>query len=227
MSTKDVFKKSVLEAFTANNGITTDFIIKAIIAMAVAVILGVIIYIIYSNNYNGVVFSRSFAITLIGMTVLTCGLTLAISSNIIISLGMVGALSIVRYRTAIKDPMDLLYLFWSISIGIMVAADLYIVAVLTMVIMFILVYVFSKKNRVGNIYILIAHYTDESAGEGLMKALGKVKYQVKSKTIKAGATEIVIEVYSKDSNTLIADRISSIEGVSDVNMIQYNGEYNG
>lgn len=227
MSTKDVIKKSVLESFNANNGITLEFIITAIIAMAIAVVLGIIIYLIYSYNYGGVVYSRSFAITLIGMTVLTCGLTIAISSNIVISLGMVGALSIVRYRTAIKDPIDLLYLFWSISIGIMVAADLYVVAGITMVVMFVLLTLFSKKNRVGNIYILIAHYNDEKAGEELLKSLRSVKYQIKSKTIKGGNTEITIEVYSRNSNTLLADKISSIEGVADVNLIQYNGEYNG
>lgn len=227
MSAKDVIKNSVLESFTANNGITLDFVIEAVIAMVIAIILGIIIYLIYSYNYGGVVYSNSFAITLIGMTVLTCGLTLAISSNIVISLGMVGALSIVRYRTAIKDPIDLLYLFWSISIGIMVAADLYVVAIITMVVMFVLITVFTRKKRVGNIYILIAHYSDEKAGEALLKALRTVKFQIKSKTINSGNTEITIEIYSKNSNTLIADKISTIEGVSDVNLIQYNGEYNG
>ena len=125
MTTGDYFKKSVIETFTARNGLTLDFIISAVIALTVAIILGFFIQSLYKKYYGGVVYSSSFAMTLVGMTILTCSLTLAISSNIVISLGMVGALSIVRYRTAIKDPMDLLYLFWSISIGIIVAAQIY------------------------------------------------------------------------------------------------------
>ena len=110
-------------------GLTADFMTKAVIAMLLAVILGIFIYKIYGHYFGGVVFSSSFAVTLVGMTVLSCMLTLAISSNIVISLGMVGALSIVRYRTAIKDPMDLLYLFWSISVGITLGAGLYVLAI--------------------------------------------------------------------------------------------------
>ena len=99
--------------------------------MVLAVALGIVIYKVYAHYYGGVVFSSSFATTLVGMTVLTAVLTLAISSNVIISLGMVGALSIVRYRTAIKDPMDLFYIFWAISVGITLGAGLYVLAVLT------------------------------------------------------------------------------------------------
>ena len=115
MNIRDYFKNSVWESFMSGQGLTADFVTTAVIAMVLAVALGVCIYFIYGHYFGGVVFSSSFAVTLVGMTVLTCMLTLAISSNIVISLGMVGALSIVRYRTAIKDPMDLLYLFWAIS----------------------------------------------------------------------------------------------------------------
>ena len=111
MSVQDMIKKSVLES-----GMFSQYDIpKILAALAVALILGSVIYLVYQKFYVGVIFSRSFAVTLVGMTVLTCMVTLAISSNIVISLGMVGALSIVRFRTAIKDPMDLLYLFWAIT----------------------------------------------------------------------------------------------------------------
>ena len=227
MSAKDYFKKSVLESFTANNGITADFIIRAIIAMVVAILLGVIIYMIYQRTFGGVVYSNTFAVTLIGMTVLTCGLTLAISSNVIISLGMVGALSIVRYRTAIKDPIDLLYLFWSISIGIMVAANLYVVAIITMVVMYGVIQVFTNRNKNGSIYILIAHYSGDSAGDEIIRGINGMKFQIKSKTVRKTGTEITIELYSKNSNTAFVEKLVEIDGVSDVNLIQYNGEYNG
>lgn len=227
MSAKDYFKKSVWESFTANNGITVDFMLRAIIAMAVAIILGIIIYNIYHRNFGGVVYSNTFAMTLVGMTVLTCGLTLAISSNVIISLGMVGALSIVRYRTAIKDPIDLLYLFWSISIGIMVAADLYVLAIITMVAMYVLIKVFTKKRRIGNIYILVAHYTGEDAGDQIVKIIGKMRYQVKSITVRGEQTELTAQIYSKTDNVAFVKNIQDVKGVADVSLIQYNGEYNG
>ena len=125
MNIKDYFKKSVWESFMNSQTMTEDVVLQIVIAMSAALILGLFIYKIYQIYFGGVVFSRSFATTLVGMTVLTCMLTLAISTNIVISLGMVGALSIVRYRTAIKDPMDLLYLFWAISVGITVGANMY------------------------------------------------------------------------------------------------------
>ncbi len=227
MSTKDYFKNSVIESFTANNGITIDFILSALIAMTVAIILGIIIQLIYKRFYGGVVFSASFSMTLIGMTVLTCALTLAISSNIVISLGMVGALSIVRYRTAIKDPVDLLYLFWSISIGIIVAAQIYPLAVLTMLVMTILVIASYKRKNAGIIYILVAHYDNEATEAEIIKSLGKIRYQIKSKTMRKGQAEITIELYSRQANTPFVGKINELEGVKDVNLIQYNGEYNG
>lgn len=227
MSFKDFFKDSVWNSFSANNGITASFIVNCLIALAIAVILGFCIYKIYGHFYGGVVYSSSFAVTLIGMTVLTCMLTLAISSNIVISLGMVGALSIVRYRTAVKDPMDLLYLFWSISVGICVAANLYIIAALTMIVMLLIVHFFYHKRKAGVIYILVAHYEGEQAGDAIMKELAGIKYQLRSKTIHGGKTEMTIELLSRHGNTTFADKIEALEGVKDVSLIQYNGEYNG
>ena len=227
MSARDYFKKSVLNTFTVNNGMTADFIISAVLALSVAILLGFIIYEVYKRYYGGVVYSSSFAMTLVGMTILTCALTLAISSNIVISLGMVGALSIVRYRTAIKDPIDLLYLFWSISIGIIVAAGIYPLAVITMAVMIVLVRIFYSRKKSGVLYILVAHYEGGEAGNGLLKALGNRKYQIKSKTMRAEQTEITIELIPGQEGTSFVDEIGRINGVHDVNLIQYNGEYNG
>ncbi len=227
MNIKDYFKNSVWEAFTANNGITADFLIKAAIAMGMAIMLGLLIYVIYKHFYGGVVYSSSFGVTLVGMTVLTCALTLAISSNVVISLGMVGALSIVRYRTAIKDPMDLLYIFWSISVGIIVAANLYVLAVLIMVVMFLLVWGFFHKKKSGVIYILVAHYTGDEAGAQIIQQFGKQRYQIKSKTFRRDDIELTVELMSRHGNLTFVDRIHELEGVKDVSLIQYNGEYNG
>ena len=151
MSIRDYFKNSVWESFMSGQGLTADFVMTAGIAMVLAVILGVCIYMIYGHYFGGVVFSSSFAVTLVGMTVLSCMLTLAISSNIVISLGMVGALSIVRYRTAIKDPMDLLYLFWSISVGITTGAGMYVLAVMASIVMVILIHILYHRQKPGMI----------------------------------------------------------------------------
>jgi len=227
MTFQDYFKKSVWESFAASSGLTMDFAMTAAVSMVLAVVLGVVIYKIYGMYFGGVVFSSSFATTLVGMTVLTCMLTLAISSNIVISLGMVGALSIVRYRTAIKDPMDLLYLFWSISIGITLGAQIYYLAIVTMVVMFFVIHFFYRSRKRGAIYILVVHYTGDAVGDQVLRALSKLKYQLKSKTIRQEMTEMTLEVLCKSDNTLFMEQIRALEGVSDVTLIQYNGEYHG
>lgn len=227
MSIQDYFKNKVWESFAASGGITMDFVTRAVIAMTLAVLLGFVIYKVYGRFYGGVVYSASFAVTLIGMTVLTCMLTLAISSNIVISLGMVGALSIVRYRTAIKDPMDLLYLFWSISVGITLAAELYILAALTMVVMILVIFVFYHKRKQGVIYILIVHYEGDTADDDILRCLSKFRYQVKSKTLRGSTHELTVELLSNRNSLGFMDKLNAMEGVKDVNLIQYNGEYNG
>ncbi len=227
MNLQDYFKNSVWESFINGQGLTQDFLVTAAIAMILSVILGILIYKIYGHYFGGVVFSSSFAVTLVGMTVLSCMLTLAISSNIVISLGMVGALSIVRYRTAIKDPMDLLYLFWSISVGITLGAGLYILAIITIIIMTFVVHIFYNKKKKGVIYILVAHYEQELAGDEILRKLHKMKYQLKSKTFRGNQTEMTVELLCKNNNTLFLEQMREIEGVKDVTLIQYNGEYHG
>ena len=208
MSVQDMIKKSVLES-----GMFSQYDIpKILAALAVALILGSVIYLVYQKFYVGVIFSRSFAVTLVGMTVLTCMVTLAISSNIVISLGMVGALSIVRFRTAIKDPMDLLYLFWAITSGITAGAGMYALTLLTAVII---------------IYIAVIHYHGTQAGDEIIRCFGKRKYFVKSKTMRNEKTEMAVEIYCRQNDMEFMEKIRDIGGVEDVTLIQYNGEYHG
>ena len=227
MNIRDYFKNSVWESFMSGQGLTADFVTTAVIAMVLAVALGVCIYFIYGHYFGGVVFSSSFAVTLVGMTVLTCMLTLAISSNIVISLGMVGALSIVRYRTAIKDPMDLLYLFWSISVGITSGAGMYVLVVAASLIMLILIHILYHRQKRGMIYIMVVHYQGELTGDEVLRAIKKLRYQLKSKTFRGDLTEMTLEVYCRSDNTVFLENIKAIEQVKDVTLIQYNGEYHG
>ena len=138
MSVKDMIKKSVLES-----GVFDQYNISSIlVALIAALALGILIFLVYRRFYTGVIYSRTFAVTLVGMTVLTCMVTLAISTNVVISLGMVGALSIVRFRTAVKDPMDLLYLFWAITTGITAGAGMYVLALIAAAIMILMIILF-------------------------------------------------------------------------------------
>lgn len=223
MSTRDMIKNSILES-----GVFAQFnVAKVVVALAAALLMGFVIYQVYKRFYTGVIYSRSFAATLVGMTVLTCMVTLAISTNIVISLGMVGALSIVRYRTAVKDPMDLLYLFWAITTGITTGAGMYALAAAAAVIMIVMIFVMYHRQQSGQIYIVVIHYIGEETGDKILMAFGKLKYFIKSKTMRGEKTELAVEVFVRKNDTLFQERISALEGVEDVTMIQYNGEYHG
>lgn len=223
MSVQDFIKKSILESGTFDGPTVTGIVL----GLLTALLAGALIYLVYSRFYTGVIYSRSFAVTLVGMTVLTAMVTLAISTNIVISLGMVGALSIVRFRTAVKDPLDLLYLFWAITSGIASGAKMYLLVASTALIMILLIVLFQKKQQKGRIYIAIIHYTGEEAGENVIRAFGKTKYFIKSQTVRKDTTEMAAELFFKKYDSLFLERIRNVEGVQDATLIQYNGEYHG
>ena len=227
MSFQDFFKNSVWEDFLSRSTVTPSTVLTMATALLVALALGLFIYAVYRKFFGGVVFSRSFATTLVGMSVLTCMVTLAISTNVVISLGMVGALSIVRYRTAVKDPMDLLYLFWAITAGITAGAGLYVLAVCASVIMTAVVWVLYVRQRAGQIYLMVVHYTGDLVGDAVLRALGGTKHQLKSTTLRKGTTEMIVEVFCRDDRTHFVEKVQALDGVSDVTLVQYNGEYHG
>ena len=223
MSIQDFIKNSILESGAFDGASLTSIVLGIITALA----MGAVIYVVYSKFYVGVIYSRSFAITLVGMTILTAMVTLAISTNIVISLGMVGALSIVRFRTAVKDPLDLLYLFWAITTGITAGAGMYLLVVITAAIMIATIVIFYHKQQKGRIYIAVIHYVGDEVGDNVIRAFGKMKYFIKSKTVRKGRTELSVEVYCKNNDTFFLDKIRDTEGVEDATLIQYNGEYHG
>ncbi len=221
MSINDVLKNSFVSSYIG------DDLGQILLSLVVSIIMGAVIYLIYRQFFTGVVFSRSFAVTLVGMTILTCMVTLAISTNIVISLGMVGALSIVRYRTAIKDPMDLLYIFWAITTGITVGAGMYLLAMVAAVVMVALFYIFYRNQQAGKVYIAVIHYHHDETEEKILQSFGKMKYFLKAKTVRKGLIELSVEVFCKDENLSFTDKIQALEDVDDVTLIQYNGEYHG
>lgn len=223
MSVQDFIKKSILNS-GAFDGVSLTNIA---LGLTTAILVGLVIYFTYKKFYIGVIYSKSFAMSLIGMSVLTATITLAISTNIVISLGMVGALSIVRFRTAVKDPLDLLYLFWSITSGIASGANMYLLVVIAALVMVLIISIFYRTRQNGRIYIAVIHYLTDEAGDNVIRAFGKMKYFIKSKTVRKEKTEMAVEVYCKNNDMFFLDKIKNIEGVLDATLIQYNGEYHG
>jgi len=230
MSVQDFIKNSILESGAFDGASITSIILGLITAVA----MGAVIYFVYSKFYTGVIYSRSFAVTLVGMTVLTAMVTLAISTNIVISLGMVGALSIVRFRTAIKDPMDLLYLFWAITTGITSGAGMYLLVLIAAAVMIGLIALFYHKQQKGRIYIAVVHYTEIATGDAVRRALAQntKKHFEKSLTERKNTNgekvyELTFEVFCKNNDTSFISKLQELEGVKDATLIQYNGEYHG
>ncbi len=227
MSVQDVIKKSILESDMYNQAISLSTIMTIIIDLSVALLMGLLIYAVYKRFYKGVVYSKNFAMTLVGMTVLTCMITLAISTNIVISLGMVGALSIVRYRTAIKEPLDLMYMFWAIATGIAVGASMYLLVILSAIIMIVLILIFSKETKFKNAYLVVIHYKDDETGDRVLRMMANLRYHLRSKVLRGDECEMTLQVYCKNDNLVFLEKIRALNGVKDVVLLEFNGEYHG
>lgn len=227
MSVKDVIKSSVLEMENFAGTFTLKATLTMLLVLLIAFLCGALISRVYSRFFRGVVYNRSFAVTLVGMTVLTAMVTLAISTNVVISLGMVGALSIVRYRTAIKEPMDIMYLFWAITTGIAAGAQMYPLLVMSFIVMFLVVTMYNGKSGRGRVYIVVVHYDDSMSADMIRRTMGSTKYRIKSKVLRGEMSEMSMEVFAQNDNLVFAEKLRMIEGVTDVTVIQYDGEYHG
>ncbi len=193
-------------------------------AMLASLICGVIIYLVYRFCYRGVVYSDNFNVLLVMITSITGFIIMTISSNVVLSLGMVGALSIVRFRSAIKDPLDIGFLFWSIASGITAGAGLYFVALLGTVVIAVVYILFSMLKKTKRNYLLIVHYED-AAEDNVNAVLGGMKYRLKNKTKTGDRNEITIEIKVKNNDTSGLSRFKGIDGVTSVTLLEYNGEY--
>lgn len=198
-----------------------------IIALVVSFGLGLLIYFVYQKSFRGVIYNQAFSVSLAVLTILTTMITLAISSNIALSLGMVGALSIVRYRTAIKDPADIIFLFWAVGTGITVGAKLHYLAMVGALIVILMLFAIGRRTSANEVFILIVHYTGEDIATDLRRILHGKRYFIKSKIMRKENVELAVEVEVKNNNTAFIDAIKNISSVSDVSLIQFSGEYNG
>ncbi len=221
MSFSDVFKSSFLS--NVNSFSTVD----VLLALGLSFVLGLFIFVIYKKTYQGVMYSDSFGISLIAMSMITSLVIIAVTSNVVLSLGMVGALSIVRFRTAIKEPMDIAFLFWSIAVGIVLGAGLLSLAIIGSVIIGIIIVLFSTRKIGDTPYILVVNCENseaENAVAALIKEEAK-KSVLKSKSVNKLGVELTYEVRIKEENTSFINSISSGEGVTNAVLVTYNGEY--
>ena len=223
MSFSDIFKSSFLE------NVTSVSILDMALALVLAFGVGMFIFLIYKKTYAGVMYSSSFGVTLIALTMITTLVILAVTSNVVLSLGMVGALSIVRFRTAIKEPMDIAFLFWSIAVGIVLAAGLIPLAVFGSVIIGVILLVFANRKAHADPYIVVLscadHASEKAAAEFLAQRTRKCT--VKSKTARKGGVELNMEVRLRDDDTDFINELAARPGVQSAVLVSYNGDYMG
>ena len=224
MSIADTIKKSVLENFTGKISVGS-----MLLSLLVAFIIGMFIIYVYRKTYTGVVYSKAYSLCILMLAMVTAMIIRTISSNISLSLGMVGALSIVRFRTAIKEPVDTSFMFWGISAGIMAGAGLYIPALVASAAIGLLYFVsYLLGFRVSNRYLLVVKYNDRAHNEVLARLKKLRKFKVRSKSVFGKEAEISIELDIKDNgkvDTNIVDQFSEIDGVINASLIAYQNDF--
>lgn len=221
MTFSDIFKSSFLESVTEFSPL------DVLLGMVVALVVGLFIFVIYKKTFTGVMYSTGFALTLVGLALVTTLVIMAVTSNVVLSLGMVGALSIVRFRAAIKEPMEIVFLFWSIAVGIVIGAGMIPLAVIGSAIIGVVLLLFANRKSREKPYILVLNCADETAEQA---ALGLVKdavsrYGVKTKTVSTDGIELTAELRTRNNDTAFVNRIMALPGVSNATLVSYNGEY--
>lgn len=223
MTFSDIFKSNFLDNVTA----------IAPVDMALALLLsfgmGLFIFLIYNKTYQGVMYSSSFGVTLVALTMVTTLVILAVTSNVVLSLGMVGALSIVRFRTAIKEPLDIAFLFWSIATGIVLAAGLIPLAVIGGVVIGAVLFFFVNRTDSANPYIVVLQCDGQESERAAAAFLRENTRRcvTKSKTVRAGSVELDLEIRLKDDDTAFVNTLAAMDGVESAVLVSYNGDYMG
>ena len=224
-SIRDILKKSFLDGYSSTE-ITTMTVITAI---AISCLLALYIFSVYRILTRKTFYNKNFNITLAGVCVITSAVVLTIQSSVVVSLGMVGALSIVRFRTAIKEPLDIAFLFWSIAVGIVLAAGMIPLAVIGSVIIGVILLIFVNRKAHKNPYIVVVRCDGHDAEEKAKKFLDEKAERcvVKSKSAQKGAVELNMEIRLKDDNTDFVNALADMVGVQSAVLVSYNGDYMG
>ncbi len=223
MTLNDIFKSSFLE------NVTSVSVLDMVLAMVLAFAIGLFIFLIYKKTYAGIMYSSSFGVTLVALTMITTLVILAVTSNVVLSLGMVGALSIVRFRAAIKEPMDIAFLFWAIAVGIVLAAGMIPLAVFGSVMIGLILLVFANRRESANPFIVVLKCGGQEAEDAAVKYLTEQtkRCSVRSKTVQKGDIELTCEVRLAGEDTSFINTLSDMPGVSSAVLVAFNGEYMG
>lgn len=218
---KDVLKSSYLENMSSFN------LVDMVLGMCLSLILGLFICYVYKKTFQGVMYSQSFGVSLIAMTLITTFVILAITSNVVLSLGMVGALSIVRFRSAIKEPIDIAFLFWSIAVGIVVGAGMIPLAVFGSICIGLVLLLFVNKKTKDTPYILVINCENDAAEKAAMDKVSTAvsKKVIKSKSVNKAGIELTLEIRLAQGTTEIINQLSAMSGVSNAVLVSYNGDY--
>ena len=221
MTFNDIFKSSFLDSITSVS--ITDMVIALVLAFA----LGMFIFLVYKKTFSGVMYSSSFGVTLIALTMITTIVILAVTSNVVLSLGMVGALSIVRFRAAIKEPLDIAFLFWSIAVGIVLAAGMIPLALIGSVVIGIILLLFVNRKSHTHPYIVVLRCDGKDAEKSATEFIKEKTERtiIRSKTVEKDEIEVNIEIRLKDDNTDFINELAEKEGVRSAVLVSYNGEY--
>ena len=218
----DIIKNSVLDNFVSDISLS-----KMLITLGVAFIIGYFIYLLYKRVFSGVLYSKSFNVSLMGMTMITATVIIAINSNLVLSLGMVGALSIVRFRTPIKDPTDLIFLFWAAVAGIVTGAGFFTLAIVGSIIIGLILFLFIKHSSIETPYLLVINCEGDDSEREVHNHLTKSvkRYNVKQKTVSANNIELTLELRLDDKVGGFVNTVSDIKGVKNALLISYSGDY--
>lgn len=223
MTFNDIFKSSFLQNVSAVQPL------DMLIALTLAFCVGLFIFFVYKKTYQGVIFSSSFGVTLIALTMITTLVILAVTSNVVLSLGMVGALSIVRFRIAIKEPLDIAFLFWAIAAGIVLAAGLIPLAVFGSVFIGVILLLFVNRKSSVNPYIVVLQCENTESEKAAFDCLSEQTKRcvVKSKSAQKGMIELNCEIRLTGDNTDFINRLADMPGVQSAVLVSYNGDYMG
>jgi len=217
---KDILKKSVVQTSFLGSFSINDIVLVIFVTLIVSMFM----FVIYRKSFSGNIYNHNFNVSLVLMALITSEIIMTISSNLVLSLGMVGALSIVRFRTAVKEPLDIVFMFWAIAIGITTGAKLYTLSIVSSLMIGLITVVLLRYKNSNNVYLLILQYEDLTNDE-LIKELSKLNYKIKSKTISMGLVELTLEVKLMGANTTFVEELSTLDGVKNVSLVSYNGDF--
>jgi len=221
MTFSDIFKSNFFK------NVTSVSIPDILLALLFSCILGLFIFYVYKRTCTSVMYSTSFGLTLVGMSLVTTLVILAVTSNVVLSLGMVGALSIVRFRTAIKEPLEIVYLFWAIAIGIIIGAGFYPLAAIGSAIIGIVIFVLSNRKSFEMPYILVLTCNNTNAETTAIAYINEhtKKNVIKTKTVYNNHIELTCEIRLKDASTSFINSLTEITGIDTASLVSFNGEY--